>query len=257
MTSLSNRIRLLFLLIFLLVFSACTPFIEQKNSDYKVSWHSGYRSFNLSAEPFKKPMNIEGKDDLNRLLKTEWYDPYDVMEQNSGQHFTLNNCEQYIEKATARLFTVVPYENDSFTVKAMMCRATVLLINANPAEKSYIPEKFLNTNLPSQWPRELALVLSLSRLESIKSDPKIRYWQDVDTNLQYRFVDDENVEFTGEGSIQRIALVGRGDFNHDGVEDVLITSSDSVIGGSFFNERLFALTVNVKGEWLLLKEYKY
>jgi len=50
--------------------------------------------------------------------------------------------------------------------------------------------------------------------------------------------------------------MGRGDFNVDGLEDVLISSRDSVEGGSYFDFGLFTLSVNEKGKWQLIEEFR-
>ena len=60
-----------------------------------------------------------------------------------------------------------------------------------------------------------------------------------------------------EGGTQELALVAKGDFNGDGIEDMLITSRDSVEGGSYRAIRLFLLTrISASSAITVLREYE-
>jgi len=138
----------------------------------------------------------------------------------------------------------------------MMCRPTKLLLNAKPPEKSNIPNDFLNKSMPENFPVEIAFQTSTREAERNANDKSKRYWSDINQNLQFEAISKDRVKFFDDGGSQNISLVGRGDFNADGLEDVLISSRDSVEGGSYFNFRLFALSVNEKGEWQLIEEFR-
>ncbi|MCF6325363.1 MAG: hypothetical protein L3J89_13760 [Gammaproteobacteria bacterium] len=138
-----------------------------------------------------------------------------------------------------------------------MCRSTQLLFNAKNPEKSNIPGDFLNEFMPEKFPSALAFQTSTREAGKNANDKSKRYWNDINQNLQFEAISKDRVKFFNDGGTQNISLVGRGDFNTDGLEDVLISSRDSVEGGSYFNFRLFALSVNEKGEWQLIEEFKH
>lgn len=138
---------------------------------------------------------------------------------------------------------------------ALMCRATVLLSNASAARRSYIPEPAIGPNSPQIFPAELALELSAAEAEARTDKNSAHRWSDVNTGFNVAEASEDSVVFSHDGGRQELALVGRGDFNHDGIEDLLITSRDSVKGGSYFNVRLFALTIGPNGDWSLIGEY--
>ncbi len=58
-----------------------------------------------------------------------------------------------------------------------------------------------------------------------------------------------------DGGYQEVEILGNGDANNDGIEDVFIVVRDYVEGGNYFNMRLFVLSVNAKGSWELIKNF--
>lgn len=62
-------------------------------------------------------------------------------------------------------------------------------------------------------------------------------------------------EYRIEGGLQALSVLGLGDFNGDGREDLLASVRDTVEGGSYFNLRLFVLTVTEGGNWQMEAEY--
>lgn len=52
----------------------------------------------------------------------------------------------------------------------------------------------------------------------------------------------DEIVVTGKGFIERLILWGRGDFNGDGLEDLLVQSFDTLTEGTYRNTRLFVLT---------------
>jgi len=63
----------------------------------------------------------------------------------------------------------------------------------------------------------LALVISESEFAKYAQDKSIKYWGDVNKKHRVEFISNVQVKFHDDGGIQRSALVGRGDFNGDGI----------------------------------------
>jgi len=55
-------------------------------------------------------------------------------------------------------------------------------------------------------------------------------------------MDRGRILMTREGFSQMLLLWGRGDFNGDGIEDLLVQSLDMLTGGTYRSMRLFVLT---------------
>ncbi len=76
--------------------------------------------------------------------------------------------------------------------------------------------------MPEKLPAPLAFQISTREMERDANDKSKRYWGDINKNLQFEAVSKDQVKFFDAGGTQNISLVGRGDFNDDGVEDILI-----------------------------------
>lgn len=238
--------------VLLLIISACSIAHDDADIEKDVRWYKAYTMPDLLNEK----MVFENKSQLKEMLTKQWYATIVVL-YGAEEKTTLNHCSQYFDKAALEPYAFYEYESKGFVVLKKMCRATLLLNRAIPAKKSYIPKPLLTATLPSQWPAALAVVLSDAEAKILQNDSVIKYWQDVNDDLQYRFITEYKVQFDSSSHSQIIELIGSGDFNRDGVEDVLVSSRDTVVGGSYFNLRLFSLSVDKQGRWRLIQEYTY
>jgi len=231
----------------------CSDSSTDSKRNYPVSWSSGYRM----ADFLSTEVTIEKQQDLRYLLEVPWYTEIVVTGTKSSDQAIFSNCKTYLSEATEKTRTLRENEINAFLVLTMMCRATDVLLNATAAHRSNIPTDFFNESTPQKFPVALALVISESEFAKYAQDKSIKYWGDVNKKHQIEFISNDQVEFHHDGGIQRLALVGRGDFNGDETEDILISSRDSVVGGSYFNIRLFALSVDTEGEWQLIEEFTF
>jgi len=95
-------------------------------------------------------------------------------------------------------------------------------------------------------------VISREESEKNRRDVSKRVWADVNTTTEVVRQSPEEIDVYSESGVQRLTLVGRGDMNHDHIEDVMLLSRDSVEGGSYVNFCLFVLTVNSERQWQLI-----
>jgi len=102
----------------------------------------------------------------------------------------------------------------------------------------------------------LAFETSKTESEESRRDPEVKYWSDINEIRNVDVISPQVVDFYTTGGLQRLELVGRGDFDGDGVEDVLISSRDSVDGGSYQHLRLFVLSVDAEGDWRTIRSYQ-
>lgn len=237
----------------MLSISGCTVIAPENKLLYSVSWSSGYQMVELLSEP----VAINDQKDFQRVLDAPWYAEISVVDTKSSTGTSFINCSDYLSDVTEKTHVLRESEINAFLEFTMMCRSTELLLNARSPKKSNIPSDFLNKLMPETFPSALAFQTSSREAERNANDKSKRYWSDINQDLQFKVISKDRVKFFDDGGTQNISLVGRGDFNADGLEDVLISSRDSVEGGSYFNFRLFSLSVNAKGEWQLIEEFKY
>ena len=144
----------------------------------------------------------------------------------------------------------------------MMCRATQIMLTGTQPEKTWLQNLQFDKSLPGKLPARLSLSAVLgepSRIARIKADKSLKYWQDVEHITQVEVLGPWHAIYHDDGGgIQELELVAKADFNGDKIEDMLITSNDSVVGGSYGNVRLFMLTkYSEAGEVVMLNEYEY
>ena len=92
----------------------------------------------------------------------------------------------------------------------------------------------------------------------IMKNPSIKSLNDVYKITKVERKDKTNAVYKHKGGEQDITLVGKGDFNNDGILDILLVVQNDVAGGSFSSTHLYALTKTEPGDgYVLLKEYEY
>lgn len=232
---------------------SCASPPEQSEFKHLAQWSSGYEMIGLLAES----ITISQMSDLEIVLNASWYDAFAVTHTKSAKYESFSDCATYLSNATAKTRTLQPNDMGPFLEIAAMCRSTEVLSRAESFSQSYIPEEFLNQSSIDSFPSAFAIDISRTEAEQHANDPRIKYWGDINKVNTVEVISKERVKFTHSGGNQQIDLVGRGDFNGDDIEDLLLVSRDSVEGGSYFNMRLFSITADKNGEWVLLEAYTH
>lgn len=236
-----------------------TKHAQSEKTEPFVSWYSGYRMTDSLAEP----MQLTGAKDLAEVLKRKWNAEAKVYKEAAPDKvITLSSCETYLARSDVRLWAVKDYEDIWFMGIAMMCRATQIMLTATRPEKTYLQGLQFDKNLPGKLPVNLSLNTVLddpSGLARIKADKSLKLWRDVARVSKVEVQGPWHAIYHDDsGGIQELELVAKGDFNGDKTEDMLITSRDSVVGGSHKAVRLFMLTKHSEtGDVVLLHEYGY
>ena len=216
-----------------------------------VSWSSGFTMPDLLAS---SDISLNSIDDLSELIITPWYAEVDVKQTKVGES-VFNSCKDYFDKAEPSTRTIRDNEMSAYLEFKIMCEATRLLINASNSKESFLPEIILNNDAPKFWPKTIALQISIEESRRIAHTTTLRTWADVTPIVRVETHSKTKSTYFHEGGYQEVEIVGYGDDNNDGIEDVFIVARDYVAGGSYFNIRLFVLSINSKGDWELIKEF--
>lgn len=243
--------------------TACNKKTEQTNStqpkqtEPSVPWYGGDR-----IRKWAEPVQLTSVKDFAKVIKLKWDAEFQVYtEEAPDKVITLSSCEDYLTRATVRLWTVKDYENGVFMNRAMMCRATQIMLTGTKPEKTYLQGLQFDKSLPGKLPVNLAMVTVISErseIARIKGDKSLKLWRDVENITKVEVLGPWHAIYHDEGGMQELELVAKGDFNGDKIEDMLITSRDSVVGGSHKAVRLFLITkLSETGEVVLLNEYGY
>ncbi len=224
---------------------------NEKRKSIPVSWSSG---FTLPSILASSDVSLNNVSDLSELISAPWYADIDVRETKSGES-VFSSCADYFDKAKSTTRTIRDSEMYAYLEFKIMCEATRLLINAQNSKESFLPNAILNNVTPKFWPKKFALQISTKESMRIACDSKLRTWADVTPITKVEVYSKTKSTYFHDGGYQEVEILGFGDSNNDGIEDVFIVVHDHVEGGNYFNIRLFVLSINSNGSWELIKDF--
>lgn len=244
----SGKLRLAVVALFVISISACSGNASQTGTEaekYPVEW----------TDEFSMPDLVEGasspsdREDLRDLLGRRWYTSLDVITGSTKAPVPVASCKDYFSVKAQDLRADKGPEQNALLELIVMCEATRLLTEASASHQSSMPAHPLNEDLSEDLPAEFALITSQNEIQRIMNDPAISSWGDVNDITKVDRVSEHRAEYHSVSGVQTLSILGRGDFNDDGREDILVSVQDAVEGGSYFNMRLFVIAVNESGSW--------
>ena len=123
-----------------------------------------------------------------------------------------------------------------------VCTALVALKSAAPAKTSHLSDFRLSSRSPEVLPPILAASFVHSGdAAALKAEAQGTSWRDYEPRLAARTDGDELVVSGGTWEV-RVQVYARGDFNGDGLDDLLVRAAESATGGSYAAARLVLLT---------------
>ncbi len=136
-------------------------------------------------------------------------------------------------------------DRDLQAQKSTLADCTVLeeLKNAKPATRSFVADLKWDESILPVLPPQLAISVSEdARRKARIAARRGENWPEFDTSVHAEAQGADQIKVMGNGFVQRLILWGRGDFNGDGLEDLLVESLDTLTEGTYRNTRLFILT---------------
>lgn len=210
-----------------------------KATSLSVSWYSGYKMPDLLVQSVK----ITNIDDIKALLAKKWYAEFPAISLVSPDKIiTLSSCRTYLDNSGKQLNTVRERDNAAFMEITAMCVATEFIVNGKLSKQTFLSGLLFDNKLPDKLPAQLALVISEAESAKLLNNKKIKYWSHINKITSVSKNSINHATYTHDSGSQELELVAKGDFNADGIEDMLLTSRDSVEGGTYSATRLFVLT---------------
>lgn len=202
-----------------------------------VSWYAGYKLPAL----LEQNIVLESQADVATLLDKKWYAEFNVKQIDiSDKTYTVSSCSDLTKLDTVKLNTLREKENAPFMELLVMCKATKAIVNAKPSQQSFIQHLTFDKTLPNTLPKSIGLIISDVESKRKLQDQTLTSWSDINTISSITDLGQNHSTYVhNDGSQQELELVAKGDFNGDGIEDFLLTSRDSMQGGSYSATRLF------------------
>lgn len=183
------------------------------------------------AQPSKENMQLRNSLDWGYGLE---------LASASGDTESVFNCKDLATASSAGFTAAKAYEYGAYKAYLTQCQTWSEMAKLTASKRSYISKFKLDDSFPSLAPSVLAFVISNESAEKAKT---LSTWDEAD-HIQRTHVSSEvRAEyFDATDGFQVITIVAKGDYNADGIEDIVIEKENSVLSGSYFSSHGYVLT---------------
>ena len=199
-------------------------------------------------------LNLESQADIQAALKAPWDDPAPLVLSESGEEMVVGNCIEYMharDQGYEPLNNLVAaYVND----KAATCEVLSELAAARPSEESYLEQFSLDPQAIGELPPQIGFIVSEERADAASTAGKAGQGLGEFEDYSVNDFSANHAELDGDGWAMTIDVVAHGDFNADGVEDLLMKVNYQATEGSYIDTRVFILTRTEKDGRVALVE---
>ncbi len=128
----------------------------------------------------------------------------------------------------------------AFKAYLTQCQTWGEMAKLAASKRSYISKFKLDDSFPSLAPSALAFVISNESAEKVKA---LSTWDEVDRIQRTQVASPVRAEyFDATDGFQVITIMAKGDYNADGIEDIVIEKENSVLSGSYSSSHGYVLT---------------
>ena len=118
------------------------------------------------------------------------------------------------------------------------CLVLKELSQASAARSSFVADLKWDERVLPMLPAELAINVSDEAIRGARG----KVWVDLDKTATAAETGPDQIVVKGKAFTERLIIWGRADFNHDGRQDLLVQTLDTLTEGTYRNTRLFILT---------------
>lgn len=179
--------------------------------------------------------------EIDQRLAAPWDYPLEVS-RRSGQpkKAVITNCLSYFD------LTRQGFESTPFAVQLVLgadCHALKALSQAIPAQRTHLAGFQLHEQVINDLPPDLSLILSKDDTRKVAAANKQGLsWREFQPITRVTRENSHTVLVEGNGWNVRIKIYAFGDFNADGLEDILVTTHGWLTEGTYATTRLLVLT---------------
>lgn len=178
--------------------------------------------------------------DMVASLSQAWYATFEVSGED-GVSSLVNNCQKLFAADKIRQEPVNPSEFGPYREVAFQCYLVRSITKAKGANKSYLTLFKLYSESAPALPVAMAFVPSQVEYHKLLDDKNINNLGDFGIQSSQQ-MDSNVITITTREGNQRLTLYAKGDFNDDGLEDVLIGSRNSIPEATYAANSLFVIS---------------
>jgi hypothetical protein len=211
------------------------------------------------AEPRKVEWSLKLRLKDRAAISSRLSEPFDgtISVVKEGHRASVSNCNEYLKLSALGFAPAVDRDTRLLQSWGLDCQALQALRGALPARVSWLKDFNLDAEAPGYLPPDLAA--SVSSEDTRKAhDAAARHlsWRQYQSGLTATPAPD-GLSVVADGTNTRLEIYARGDFNRDGLEDILIRTTVTFNAASYTDSRLFLLTRDRQRARLrVLREYQ-
>ncbi|HSY50824.1 MAG TPA: hypothetical protein VLC46_18615 [Thermoanaerobaculia bacterium] len=178
----------------------------------------------ISGFDLSKPGNLEIAMDA---LKLDEGDELEFASSHESGHKTtkVRTCREYDAAIEQRLLLMTGTQRTPEFLRE--CKVLRFLKKANAASSSCIEGYQLTKKSPDELPPSLGYVISGEQAEAVDKAEQVNWsWRKFSPELEFHVLSPTTLTATGQGVVDKLEVMGFGDFNHDGIQDMLVWISD-------------------------------
>jgi hypothetical protein len=203
--------------------------------EYPVTWQPSLLELTGPQPPGGSPQRV-----LEARLSQEWDDALQLT--NGKRTLDARSCRSLLD-LDGTYETVVPSQYDVYLDRDAECRAAALLVRAQPSKSSFIHGFALDAQAPNRLPARLAFTVSPEDEERVsQATARGEPWSAVEDVRLAAQPSSSEARYEANASEQTLTVLGQGDVNGNGVEDLLLLSRGRLTEGSLKSTRLLVLT---------------
>jgi hypothetical protein len=198
---------------------------------------------------------LNSLEEIDQRLATPWEYPLDVSRFSGKlEKAVIANCLSYFD------LTRQGFESTPFTYQLVLgadCHALRALSQAVSAQRTHLAGLQLDEKVINDLPPDLSLVLSKDDARKVAAAHKEgRSWREFQPITRVTRENSHTMLVEGHGWKVRMEIYAFGDFNGDGVEDILVKTHGWLTEGTYAATRLLVLTrFQDSGRLHLVTEY--
>lgn len=179
--------------------------------------------------------------DIGKALSAPLPDEFPV--RVDGSESSIRTCRDFLGIATKAFDTEDDADWNAIWHQGIRCLALDWLGKAKAATRTFIGEFDWSKIELSDLPPELGLPISPEQTRSVKkAGAACKSLHDVEPSARITRRKDDEITVRGAGWSGTITLLGRGDFDGDGAEDLMVKRTGGVQRGTAVQSSLFLLT---------------
>lgn len=183
------------------------------------------------AKPSKE--NIEMRNSFDWGYELE-------LRSASADTKSVSNCKDLANASSAGFTAAKAYEYGAFKAYLTQCQTWSEMEKLAASKRSYISKFKLDNSFPSLAPSALAFVISNESADKAKT---LSTWDEADRIQRTQVASPERAQyFDATDGFQVVTIVAKGDYNADGIEDIVIEKENSVLSGSYSSSQGYVLT---------------